>query len=78
MSMQMAKRVSLSRTWGLNRSPHEIELLAPQSTKNGATGRTDQIDRMLDPSVRSRDACHVAPALNADRPISTVISTFKL
>jgi hypothetical protein len=27
MSMQMAKRVSLSRPWGLNRSPHEIESL---------------------------------------------------
>ena len=29
MSMQMAKRVSLSRPWGLNRSPHEIEPLYP-------------------------------------------------
>ena len=27
MSMQMAKRVSLSRLWGLNRSPHKIESL---------------------------------------------------
>ena len=29
MSMQMAKRVSLTRPWGLNKSPHEIEPLYP-------------------------------------------------
>jgi hypothetical protein len=32
MSMQMAKRVSLSRPWGLNRSPHEIEPLGSTSS----------------------------------------------
>ena len=78
MSMHMAKRVSLSRPWGLNRSPHKIEPLATQSTENEAIGRAGQIDQTLDPSIRSRDASHVAPASNADRPISTVISTFKL
>ena len=34
MSMQMAKRVSLSQPWGLNRSPHEIEPLYPFTGHN--------------------------------------------
>ena len=29
MSIKMAKRMSLNRPWGLNRSPHKIESLYP-------------------------------------------------
>ena len=78
MSMQMAKRVSLSRPWGLNRSPYEIEpwLLSP--LKIEAAERAGQIDRTQDPHVWSRDARHVAPASNVDCPISMVISALKL
>jgi hypothetical protein len=52
MSMKMAKRVSKSRPWGLNRSPHEIELLGHisdhQTHWHGASDR---------PTPKS-DACH--------------------
>ena len=34
MSIKMAKRMSLNRPWGLNRSPHEIEPLYPFTGHN--------------------------------------------
>ena len=62
MSMQMAKRVSLSRSWGLNRSPHKIEQLYPFTGHNmGVTGCSGRIDRTLALSVRSCDTRHVSP-----------------
>ena len=69
MSMQMAKIVSLSRPWGLNRSPHKMEPLYPLHwAQHVVTGRSGHIDRTLDLSVRSRDACHMSPLFKCYSP----------
>jgi hypothetical protein len=69
MSMQMAKRVSLIRPWGLNRSPHEIEPL-------GTTSSTLSSDRMR----RSGwpDACHPASGrvMCATWPLGSTLSAW--
>jgi hypothetical protein len=71
--MQMAKRVSLSRSWGLNRSPHEIEPLYPFTGHN--TGWPDapviSTGRWTSASGHAmRAMCPLSS--NVDRPISTV------
>ena len=73
MSMQMAKRVSLSRPEGLNRSPTNRTIVPLHWVQRGVTGRSGPIDRTLALSVRSCDTCHVSPASNIVRQISMVI-----
>jgi hypothetical protein len=48
MSMKIAKRVSKSRPWGLNRCPHEMEPLnSTQSLARGdRTHRSDRLDAL--------------------------------
>ena len=66
---KMTKRMSLSWPWGLNRSPHEIEPLYPLHwAQHVVTGRSGHIDRTLDLSVRSCDACHVSPLYKCRLP----------
>ena len=74
MSMQMAKRMSLSRPWGLNRSSHENRAVVPLYwVLIGVTGRSGPTDRTLLLSVRSLDGGHVSPAFNSECFISTVV-----
>ena len=73
MSMKMAKRVSLSRPWGLNRSPHENRAVVPLHwVLIRVTGRSGPTDRTLLLSFWSPDGSHVSPAFNSERLISTV------
>ena len=64
MSMKMAKGMSFNWPWGLNRIPHEIELLYPFTGHNwaqhGLTGRSGHVDRTLDLSVRLPNDNHVS------------------
>ena len=71
MSMQMAKRVSLSQTWGLNRSPHEIEPLYPFTGHN--KGRSDASVR----STGRRTAASGRPMLATCHQLQTTIVRFQ-
>ena len=73
MSMQIAKRESLSWPWGLNRSPHEIEPLYPFTGHNTGWPDTPVIltGRWTPASGHvMRATCLLSS--NVDRPISTV------
>ena len=73
MSMKMAKRVSLSRPWGLNRSSPRNRVVVPLHwVLIGVTGRSGPTDRTLLLSVRSPDGGHVSPVFNSECLISMV------
>ena len=61
MSVQMAKGESLSRPWGLNRSPPRNRVVVPLHwAQHGRTGHSGHIYQTLDLSVRSPDGSHVS------------------
>ena len=69
--MQMAKRVSLNRPWGLNRKPPQNRAVVPLHwAKHALTGRSGHTDRTLALSVWSPDGRHTSLASNAVRQMS--------